>query len=320
MFKVVTIGEAVVQFSPFIDDSGEPCFKQGLGGAPANVAVQASILGAETFFIGKSGNDSFGHFIKDSLIRYNVDTKGLLLDKQNATSIMFSELDEKNKKCCKYYNIQGAEANLKYEDVNLSIIDSCDIFYFGSFSLINETSRIAVTKALAYSKEKRKTITYDPNYRASLWSSEKEAVSVMKSVLDKIDIIKVSEEELKILTGCDKFVQGIADLLKTGIRVVIVTQGPKGCIVASRSGIQTLRTYKVDSIDKSGAGDSFFGAFIYKLAQSNKHILDVTLEELLEFSDFANACGALSSTKKGTISAMPNKEAIEDCVSLCEKL
>lgn len=320
MYKILTIGELLIDFSPFKDENGNQCFKQNSGGAPANVAVQAAKLGAETFFIGKVGDDNFGHFLKNELEKYKVNTKGLVFDKENQTSLAFITLDNKGDRRFTFYMNNSADSNLSKEDINFKLIDECDIFHFGSLSLISEPSRTAVIEAVKYAKSKGKTITYDPNYREALWPSKKDAVIAMKSVLEYVDIIKVSEDELLMLTNCATFIHGTAALLQAGIRVVIATQGAKGCIVACRSGIETQRTYNVNTIDTTGAGDSFFGGFIYKLAESSKHILDVTLEELLEFTDFANACGSLCSTKKGAIPAMPDLEEIEDCRNNCKKL
>ena len=122
-----------------------------------------------------------------------------------------------------------------------------------------------------YAKSKGKIITYDPNYRESLWTSQESAIEAMKSVIQYVDIMKLSEDEMRMLTDSEKLLQGIATLLKIGLKAVIVTQGPRGCIVAGRGGIEVLPTYDVDVIDTLGAGDSFFGAFLYKISESSKN-------------------------------------------------
>lgn len=320
MPKIITIGEALIDFTPVGEDGNEDVVCRNTGGSPANVAVQASTLGGDCGFIGKVGDDNFGHYIKNTLETRGVDTRGLVLDPKADTTLAFVHHDEAGHRYYTFYRHPGADTLLNYLEIDFSFIDSCDIFHFGSLSLTNEPSRSAVIRAVEYAKANGKTVTYDPNYRESLWISEDAAVFAMKSVLQYVDIIKLSEDEMKMLTDCEKLLQGIATLLKTGIRVVIITQGPRGCIVASRGKIEYLPTYDVEVIDTLGAGDSFFGAFLYKLSESSKHIQDVSIDELMSFADFANASGALTASKHGGIFAMPDKAAIEDCMANVKKL
>lgn len=320
MAKIVSMGEVLIDFIPFEADGEENLTQYNAGGSPANVAVQASVLGGDSAFIGKAGDDSFGRFLKKTLSDKGVDIKGFAVDKVADTTLAFVHRDENGKREFDFYRNPGADTQLAISDIDFKQIDECDIFHFGSVSLTSEPSRTTVVRAAEYAKSKGKTVTYDPNYREHLWSSEEDAIAAMKSVLQYVDIMKLSEDEMKMLTDCDKLLQGIAMLLKIGMKVVIITQGPRGCIVASRNGIEYLPTYDVEVVDTLGAGDSFFGAFLYKLSESGKNIADVSLSELMQFADFANAAGALTASKRGGIVAMPDKAAVEDCIENVKKL
>ncbi len=320
MSKIIAMGEVLIDFTPIEVDGEENVMQQNAGGAPANVAVQASRLGGDSGFIGKVGADAFGYFLKNTLEKNNVSTKGLVIDSKADTTLAFVHRDEAGMRNFTFYRNPGADTLLNYSEVDFKLIDECEIFNFGSLSLTNEPSKSAVIRAVEYAKSMGKTITYDPNYRASLWTSEEAAINEMKSVLQYVDIMKLSEDEMKMLTESDKLLQGIAMLLKMGMRVVIITQGPRGCIVASRGGIEYLPTYDVKVIDTLGAGDSFFGAFLYKLSESGKNIADVSINELMSYADFANACGALTSSKRGGIKAMPDAEAVLECMHNVKKL
>lgn len=320
MSKIVSIGEVLIDFIPFDVDGAENIMQQNAGGSPANVAVQASILGGDSAFIGKVGDDNFGKFLENVLVEKGVDTKGLIKDRTADTTLAFVHRDENGKRDFTFYRHPGADTLLNYSEIDFKQIDDCDIFHFGSVSLTDEPSRSTVSRAAEYAKSKGKTVTYDPNYREKLWPSPDAAISAMKGVLQYVDIMKLSEDEMKMLTDCDKLLQGIAMLLKIGMKVVIITQGPRGCIVACRHGIEYLPTYDVEVIDTLGAGDSFFGAFLYKLSESGKNIADLTLSELMEFADFANAAGALTASKRGGIVAMPDKATVEECMANVRKL
>lgn len=320
MPKILTMGEVLIDFTQSNIDGMTNVFQQNAGGAPANVAVQSSILGSSSGFIGKVGNDQFGLYLKQSLESHGVSTTGLVFDDKAETTLAFVQLNSKGDRSFSFYRNMTADTQLCYTEVNLSLIDECELFHFGSISLTTEPAKSATISAVEYARQKGKTISYDPNWRPQLWESPSKAKASMKSVLSYVDIIKVSEDELKMLTDCDQFIQGIAKLLGYGIKIVVVTQGAKGCIIAGKGGIERLPTYDVKTIDTTGSGDSFFGAFLYKLAESEKNFSDIAFEELKDFADFANACGALCSTKSGAIPAMPNKKEIEACMANVAKL
>ena len=147
-----------------------------------------------------------------------------------------------------------------------------------------------------------------------MWESREEAEQIMRSVLHICDIIKVSEEELLIVTDSGNLLTAVSKLLNQGISIVCITQGAKGCIVATKHGIERYPTYKVATVDTLGAGDSFFGAFLAQVIKSGKNPDELTTTELKDIAIYANACGALSSTKHGAIPAMPTHEEILECV------
>lgn len=320
MSEIITMGELLIDFTPFSAENAPEAFIQNAGGAPANVAVQASILGAKTGFIGKVGEDRFGRFLKENLEKFGVDTRGLVFDSTVSTTLAFIHLGVKGERSFSFYRNPGADTQLTEQEVRLGLIDDCRLFHFGSISLTGDPVKTATLAALKYAKEKGKIITYDPNYRAQLWETPSAAKLAMRSVLSEVDIIKVSEDELKMLTDCDQFLQGIAKLLHSGIRIAVVTQGAKGCIIAGNGGIERLPTYAVKTVDTTGSGDSFFGAFLYKVAESGKEPQDISFAELKEYADFANACGAMCSTRKGAIPAMPTLEEVISCVENVSKL
>ena len=311
MADIVSIGELIIDFTEIPCESGI-CYKQNAGGAPANLACMAAKLGASAAFIGKVGRDMFGDFLREELERHGVVTDGLITDKEHSTALAFVRNSEEGERQFMFYRKNGADLNLAYSDVKLKLVDSCRIFHFGALSLTAEPLRSATMNAVEYAKSKGKIISYDPNWRPHLWNSKEEAVQSMRSALRFADIVKVSEKELQIVSDCGNMLPGIARLFEMGVSIVCITQGAKGCIIASRKCIENCPAFKVETVDTLGSGDSFFGAFLYKLLEKTKDITELTGDELREMATFANACGALASTKKGAVSAMPDLKTVTE--------
>lgn len=319
MADILAIGELLIDFTAITEKNGDIYYKQNAGGAPANVVCMAAKLGASTGFIGKIGKDMFGNYLKGILEERKVDTRGLILDKDFSTTLAFVKNGSHGERDFVFYRKNSADLNMKFSEVNLKLIDECKIFHFGALSLTSEPSKSATINAVEYAKAKGKIISYDPNWRPILWQSKEQAVQAMKNVLRYVDIIKVSEEELQIITDCGNLLPAIAKLLNMGIKIVCITQGAKGCIIATKSSVELYPAYKVDSVDTLGSGDSFLGGFLYKLLEKSKDITELTSDELYEMSDFANACGAITSMKHGAIPAMPDLKEVEDFMEKTEK-
>lgn len=310
--EIVSIGEMLIDFTSSVDSDGEIIYRRNAGGAPANVAVMASKLGVPSAFIGKVGKDMFGKYLKNVLTDNGVNTDGLILDNKYCTTLAFVGKDENGDRDFVFYRKDGADTQLTYKEVRLKLIDNCKIVHFGSLMLTNEPSRSAALLAVEYAKHQGKIISYDPNWRENLWESKTEAINAMQSVLKMVDIIKVSENELQIVTDCGNMIPAIAKLFNAGIKIVCITQGAKGCIIATKQGIERFSTYKVETVDTLGAGDSFFGAFLSCIVRSGKPLEEISMSELREYAMYANACGSLSSTKAGAIPAMPTDEEIKE--------
>lgn len=314
MPQIVTIGEVLIDFTEEKSNGNIIDYVQNAGGSPANVSVMTSKLGISSAFIGKTGKDMFGQYLESVLEKNNVNISGLILDGEHPTTLAFVKKGDDGNRDFLFYRNDSSDEKLEYHEVNLKLIDSCSLLHFGAFSLTKEPTRSTVIKVVEYAKNNNKLISYSPNWRPSLWNSNDEAIRIMQSVLPLCDIVKVSEKELQIITDSANLITAVAKLLRQGITIVCVTQGAKGCIIATKNGIQRFPTYRLDTIDTLGAGDSFLGAFLAKIIQCDKPIQELSREELEDIAHYANACGALSANKHGAIPAMPTHEEILQCI------
>ncbi len=298
---LLTIGEILIDLTQRGWEEGIGDFAAYPGGAPANVAVAAARLGAKAGFIGKVGRDGFGRFLCQTLLDNGVDGSHLAVDACLPTTLAVVSVDEAGDRCFSFY--RGADGNLSDEDISDEALKAAKICYFGSVSLTTSPSREAILSAARRAKELGCLLAYDPNYRESLWESEAVAVCEMKKLLPLTDILKVSEEEFLLLTGMADLEMGSAALSNLGISLVLVTLGEKGAFY--RFG---ERTGKVDGIpcvvgDTNGAGDSFFGAVLARLAGEELSALSIsTLEDIL---CFANRAASITTSRRGAIPAMP---------------
>ncbi|NLL78596.1 MAG: carbohydrate kinase [Clostridiales bacterium] len=312
MYDVTALGELLIDFTPSgTSASGQRLFEQNPGGAPANVLAALNNCGLKTAFLGKIGDDMHGLFLKETLKNAGIDCTGLIIDKDVFTTLAFVALNEKGERTFSFARKPGADTMLRPEEVNVDILKSSKIFHIGSLSLTNDPSRSATVQALKTAKEAGVTISYDPNYRAPLWDTKEEAMEQMRSVVSYVDVMKISDEETSLLTPKAEPEKAAAWLVEHGVPLVAVTLGSEGAYVCTKEGGKKVSGFKSQVADTTGAGDSFWGGFLFKLVESGKKPADVTLEEAETFARFGNAVASLCVEKRGGIPAIPKLADVE---------
>ena len=321
MADFLSLGEMLIDFTPAgRTPAGIPLFEQNPGGAPANVAVQAARLGVSAGFIGKVGRDMFGAFLQQTLEQNGVETANLRFSAETATSLAFVQLSERGDRDFSFYRDPGADTQLRFEEVDKTQLDGAKVLCFGSLLLTAEPGRTAVPQIVEYARAHGVITAYDPNWRAPLWPDRETGVRAMRSLLPLADVVKVSDEELEMLTDCAEIPAGAAALFARGVQAVVVTRGAMGCVVCTPSCVRALSTYDTQVVDTTGSGDSFFGAFLTKLIEAVQPVSALSAETLCAAADFANAAGSVCATKKGAIPALPDRAAIEACMRSVPKL
>ena len=257
------------------------------------------------------GNDYFGEYLIDVLRQNHIDTSGMKKSKVCNTTLAFVHLDKYGERSFSFYRNPGADTLLELDEVDFDIIDNCIILHFGSLSFTNEPSRTAVLNVVKYAKEKKKIISYDPNYRPALWPSKDEAIKGMELGIEFADIMRLSEEEAYLLSGNMGIEESAEFFSRKGIKLRLITLGSGGTCFRHKNGSGYVGGFASDVVDSTGAGDAFCGAVLYQISQSKKEITDLSRGDLESIVKYANAAGALCVRKTGTIPAMPDKEQIE---------
>ena len=316
MFDVVAIGESLIDFTPNgTNELGMQLFARNPGGAPANVLAMNAKLGGKTAFIGKVGNDDFGAFLINTMSDAGIDVSGLAQTSEVPTTLAFVQLNEQGDRSFTFYRKPGADVCLTQDEVSDTLLQNCRIFHFGSVSLTDEPCKTATLYAAQTAKQAGAVISYDPNYRPLLWNSEERAKSEILRALPLADIVKVSQEEMTLLTGETELQIGAKALAQYGAAVVLVTLGSMGAFYYTPVDCGLLPTYDVQTVDTTGAGDAFLGALLYRIADwSLTQLMQLPSAEWESIIAFANAAGSMTTTAKGAIPAMPTLEQINRCM------
>ncbi|KMS97104.1 hypothetical protein BVRB_7g178860 [Beta vulgaris subsp. vulgaris] len=288
-------------------------FVKAPGGAPANVACAITKLGGTSAFIGKVGDDEFGKMLVDIIKKNGVNTEGVCFDKEARTALAFVTLKKNGEREFMFYRNPSADMLLQTSELNLDLIKQAKVFHYGSISLITEPCRSAHIAAMKAAKEAGVTLSYDPNVRLPLWSSPEAAREGIKSIWNQADIIKVSDDEVEFLTQGDATKE---EVIKTlwfdGLKLLLVTDGEKGCRYFTKDFKGSVKGFSVKAIDTTGAGDAFVGSFLYSLAKDPSILQDEN--KLKEALTLSNACGAICTTQKGAIPALPSLSQAQDLV------
>lgn len=314
-FDVTALGEILIDFTfAGLSDRGEHLFEQNPGGAPANVLAAVTKLGGKTSFIGKVGKDMHGKFLKNTVEKYGIDISSLIETDEAFTTLAFVDLNENGDRSFSFARKPGADTLLSDSDISKEQIESSKVFHFGSLSLTDEPAKSATLKALRYAKEADVIVSYDPNYRPSLWKDEDTAKDGMRLPLEMVDIIKISDEEMALLTDCNTPDDAADVLHKKGIACVIITMGEKGAFVSANGKSVFVEGVETKVVDTTGAGDCFMGAFLYSILNDNKKPAELCIDDLNRYASFANAAASICVSRRGAINAMPSIAEVENVI------
>ena len=312
MFSVTALGELLVDFTDAgTSASGQRLFERNAGGAPANVLVALARMGHEVAFIGKVGRDMHGEFLRDALASAGVDVRGLAMDPDHFTTLAFVALDETGDRSFSFARKPGADTCLTADELPLDVIADSRVFHVGSLSLTDEPARTATLAALDAARSAGCVLSYDPNFRAQLWPDEATARTQMRSVLARMDLVKLSDAECALLTDEADPKEAAEKVVFGGVGVCVVTLGADGAYVRTHEGGAHVPAFATQVTDTTGAGDAFWGGFLSAFCESGKAPGEVSLADACAFARVGNAVAALCVRGRGGIPSMPVRADVE---------
>ena len=311
MIDIVALGELLIDFAAKSKDAdGYPTMAANPGGAPGNFLAALNVYGCKTAFLGKVGDDAFGHLLLGTLKKAGIETKGIVVDPTFFTTLAFVTFDDAGDRSFSFARKPGADTQLRWDEVDLSILDAAKVFHFGTLSLTQEPVRSATQKAVAYAKSKGKLITCDPNLREPLWESPEAAKEQMLWSLEQADVVKISDNEVEFLWDCTPEEGAKRLVSEFGVGLAMVTLGPDGCLLQTKNASFRGLCPKVHPVDTTGAGDIFGGSAVARLLELDKPLDSLTEEDLSFIGSYALTAASLSTERSGGIPSIPEKSAV----------
>lgn len=317
MLDVLALGEALIDFTTqSTDEDGYPTMTAHPGGAPANFLAALTKFGMQTALYTKVGEDAFGNLLIKTMEKAGIDTRGVVKDTGVFTTLAFVTLDSDGDRSFSFARKPGADTCMRFEELDLSLLDECRVFHFGTLSLTTSPAREATVDAVNYAREHGKMITFDPNLRVPLWDDLEEAKKQMLWGLGQADVVKISLEEVEFLFGLDEQAGAEKLLSEFGVSLVFVTLGKDGCYFKNKSACGYVENYNdVKTVDTTGAGDIFGGSAVWGVIRSGVSPDELKEKELREIVSFACAAASLSTTKYGGILSVPEYQQVKDLMN-----
>ena len=306
MNKVWLTGDAVVDLIP----DGDNTYLKCPGGAPANVAVGIARLSGQCGFFGRVGDDPLGRFMAEVLANENIDISHLTLDDNQRTSTVIVDLDGHGERSFTFMVNPSADQFTQLTDI--PSFEANQWLHCCSIALANEPSRSTTLAAMKAMKEANGFVSFDPNLRDEVWKNPQEIRSVVMSAVQMADVVKFSEEELLYLTETSSLDEGLTKLSHYSIPLVLITLGEDGALAILNGQQHHVKSRSVNVVDTTGAGDAFVSGLLAYLSQCEDWQHE---SSILKAVRWGNVCGALATTQKGAMSALPNQQALLDYLS-----
>ena len=281
MLDAIALGELLIDFATVdTDRDGYPTLAAHPGGAPGNFLAALHAYGCSGAMLGKVGADTFGDLLCTTLAQAGIRTEGIVRDPSVFTTLAFVTFGPGGERAFSFARKPGADTQLRFDELDLSLLDEARLLHFGSLSLTQEPVRSATQQAVAYAAAHGKLLSFDPNLRLPLWPDAEAAKTQILWGLRQADIVKISDDEVRFLWGCGPE-EGAARLLADfGVRLAMVTCGPKGCLLQNAGAAVRVAAPRVLPVDTTGAGDIFGGSAVSRLLQLGRAPEALTEDEL----------------------------------------
>lgn len=313
MRPILCFGELLIDFLntdfDYSSDLTLPVFTQFPGGAPANACVAAAKLGAPTRFLGQVGNDQFGHFLKQTLEKYHVDTTCLCQTNAAKTPLAFVFLDANGDRSFEFFRKNTADLVFKPEDINLQCFNDISVFHFCSNTLTEPAIAATTTYAIQKAIEAKALISFDVNLRHNLWGNNQADTKIIYPFLLKSHFIKFSKEEFDAFAQNDPegFIQ---QLFNASTQMIVITDGGNPLKLITPTHTYSYTPPPVQVVDTTAGGDAFSGAMIYGLALLNQPIATLPSEKIEKLVRFACHCGNHAVGIKGAFPSLPTSSDV----------
>ncbi len=299
---IIAIGEPLLEFNQLVREDGTAHYVPGFGGDTSNFAVAAARQGAGVGMCTRLGEDSFGDEFMQLWQREGIDTALVDRDPAAPTAIYFVTHSEAGH-AFTYFRAGSAASHLSPDNAPLDTLKQAKVVHLSAITqAISTTSCDAAFAAIDAVRANGGKISYDTNLRLKLWPLSR-ARAIIHDTVAHADICLPSLDEARQLTQLEE-PEAIVDFyLERGAGIVALKMGSEGALIADGNARHRIAGFAVSSVDATGAGDTFDGAFVSMILAGN---------DLARAGQYANAAAALSTTGYGAVTPIPNRSAVED--------
>ena len=281
---ILSIGEILADMVGS-NENGTLTFKSFCGGAPFNVAVNAKNAGATVGFIGRVGKDVIGRFVTDEAKKANLDFLDIQVDNKRNTTLAFVTLTDGERDFA-FNRHDTADFNIDIEEIDFNKYNGLNILHLGSLMLSEENGKAFAQNIAKKAKELGVKLSFDMNFRMDTYKDFNDAKKAYKPYVEQADIIKFSDDELRLYTGIEDIKTAIESIYHKE-QLFVLTLGSKGSLYYYNGESNIIPTEKVKPIDTTGAGDAFFGTFLANI--ENKEWSKENIENALVKANKAGA-------------------------------
>jgi fructokinase len=313
---VLVGGEALydlISTNPGAGLGGTKTFEKRAGGSPFNIAVGVRRLGTPVAFVGKCGDDQFGEALVQFLKNEQIEVDLVVREPGTKTTLAFVAVDAAGKVDFRFYRDHAADISLQTTELKPFDPRRFSFYHCGGIVLAQEPTASAYGWIVDRFMELGVPVSLDPTIRKSLIEDEETYLNRIRRLAEKVNVLKLSDEELFFLTGETDPGRAVRSLRISAGALVIITLGSQGAqIYRDGERLVSIPGFSVKVVETTGCGDSFMAAVLAQLAgKTPKEIAGLTPAQLEPIARFANAAAAIVATRYGAAEADPTRDEVE---------
>lgn len=299
-YDVVALGEPMIEFNQ-TRAADAASWRQGYGGDTSNMAIAAARLGARVAYVTRVGDDAFGRRLLSLWRDEGVAVDGVASDAGAPTGVYFVTHDGRGH-AFSYLRAGSAASRLAPSNLPLDLIRAGRALHVSGISQAISTSACdAVFAAIATARAAGARVFYDPNLRPALWPRDR-AGAIARATMALADWCLPSRDDAEWLFGTGEADAVVEACRRAGARGIVYKRGGDGCVVDDGRERVSIAAHRVNSVDATGAGDCFDGAFVARLAAG---------DDAFAAAGYANAAAALATTGFGAVEPLPRPADVE---------
>ena len=297
---LLCLGEPMLELNRQPPDAqGRSLYLEGFGGDSSNAAIAAARQGAAVGYISALGDDPAGRAFRALWTEEGVDHSFVRTDPAAPTGLYLVTHDAAGHRFA-FFRTGSAASRMGPEDVPADAIAGAKILHLSGISqAISNSACDAGFRAIALARAAGVRVSYDTNLRLRLWPAAR-AAAVIHAAIAQADIALPSLEDATALTGLTE-PDAVADFYLRLCPLVVLKCGAAGALVATREARQRIAGHRLASVDATGAGDTFCGAFLARTLAGDDPFTAAT---------YANAAAALATMGYGAVAPIPRPSAV----------